>query len=164
MLDAKYIYNKAMADVRNFGRQHPDLIAQSNGITWYEQANLGEVKGMYTRYLDTEYIIVNNLLEYYDWLQTGFHEDAHSIFHPEMATIPLKDLDMLNYIDTLEYEANAYMAHILLPDKDIMFYISQGFTVEQIASVMKVTPQTVEIKINELKRMNFSFPEQINFA
>ena len=56
------------------------------------------------------------------------------------------------------------MAHILLPDKDIMFYISQGFTVEQIASEMKVTPQTVEIKINELKRMNFSFPEQINFA
>ena len=52
MLDAKYIYNKAMEDVRNFGRQHR-FIAQSNGITWYEQTNLGEVKGMYTRYLDT---------------------------------------------------------------------------------------------------------------
>ena len=60
----------------------------------------------------------------------------------------------------MEYEANAFAAHLLIDDDELNSYLQQGYDVAQLASAMNTNINLMLIKLNEMNRMgrNYHLP------
>lgn len=63
--------------------------------------------------------------------------------------------------NTMEYEANLFAAHIMLPDNEVIEYIKQGYSVAQIAGMMNSDINLVALKAVDLstRGLNLRVPE-----
>ena len=57
----------------------------------------------------------------------------------------------------MEYEANLFAAQISLPDKDVIEYISYGYSADMIAGSMNSDINLVAIKAADLSRRGYAF-------
>lgn len=60
----------------------------------------------------------------------------------------------------MEYEANAFAAHLLIDDDELNSYLQRGYDVAQLASAMNTNINLMLIKLNEMNRMgrNYQLP------
>lgn len=55
----------------------------------------------------------------------------------------------------MEYEANAFAAHLRIDNDTLFDLLRQGYDVVQISSIMETNINLMLIKLNELNRMGY---------
>jgi len=86
------------------------------------------------------------------------HEIGHDAFHRELAKAndSLPEFVLFDMRTKHEYEANAFAAHVIIDDDDLIGYMRQGYDVVQIARMMNTNINLLLVKLNEMNRMGWS--------
>ena len=98
-----------------------------------------------------KFVLINPSLPEHEKNRVYTHELAHSIFHPEINTLRIEDYDKV-LIDKLELQANMFCAEFILDDN--IFEEYENCTKYTIAKCMGVTPELVDIKFQNLQKLN----------
>lgn len=53
----------------------------------------------------------------------------------------------------MEYEANAFAAHLRIPDEELFDLLRQGYDIVEASALMETNVNLVLIKLNEFNRM-----------
>ena len=85
------------------------------------------------------------------------HEIGHDILHRDVAkrSQGLQEFVLFDIRNSMEYEANAFAAHLRIDDEELFEYLEQGYDIVQIASEMGTNVNLMLIKLNELNRMGW---------
>lgn len=62
---------------------------------------------------------------------------------------------LISYENKMEYEANAFAAHLRIDNEQLFDLLGQGYDVVQLFSIMGTNINLMLIKLNELNRMGW---------
>jgi len=85
------------------------------------------------------------------------HEIGHDCLHRKQAkgASGLQEFTLFDMRNEMEYEANAFSAHLRIDDDELMALMKQGYDVVQLSSIMETNVNLMLIKLNELNRMGW---------
>ena len=100
---------------------------------------------------------MNSNMEYIVKLMVCGHEIGHDCLHREQAkgASGLQEFTLFDMRNEMEYEANAFSAHLRIDDDELMELMKQGYDVVQLSSIMETNVNLMLIKLNELNRMGW---------
>lgn len=156
MINSFEIYKKATQLVQKTGTNDAVQIADELGIKLYFN-NYENMLGMYTYRWKHRFIFLNNNLDGNMLQMVLAHELGHDIFHRNLASNGLQEFALFDIRSITEYEANAFAAHILLENEDVLSLARAGNDVAQIASNLNSHINLLLIKMQEMNRMGFDF-------
>ncbi|PYG86698.1 uncharacterized protein DUF955 [Ruminiclostridium sufflavum DSM 19573] len=156
MINSFEIYKKATQLVQKSGTTNALKIADELGIKLYYE-NYENLLGMYTCRWKHRFIFLNNNLDGSMLQIVLAHELGHDIFHRDLASNGLKEFALFDIRSITEYEANAFAAHVLLKNEDVLSLARAGYDVAQIASSLNSHINLLLIKMQEMNRMGFDF-------
>lgn len=162
------IYEQAENLVRQADTRNPDDIANYLNVDMYFH-EFDKLLGMYTRIFDQRVIIINSQLSEELYRMVLGHELGHDILHSNGAVqsssgiADFKEFSMTCKAGTLEYEANAFCAHLLIPNEDFLESVYGGDTVEAMAAKFCVDPNLILIKGKELCKMGYNIRNCDNY-
>lgn len=138
------------------GTKNAVQLADELGIKLYYE-NYENMLGMYTYRWKHRFIFLNNNLEGSMLQMVLAHELGHDIFHRNLASNGLKEFALFDIRSITEYEANAFAAHVLLKNEDVLSLARAGYDVAQIASSLNSHINLLLIKMQEMNKMGFDF-------
>ncbi len=156
MINSFEIYKKAMQLVQKSGTNDALQIADELGIKLYYE-NYENLLGMYTCRWKHRFIFLNNNLDNSMLQMVLAHELGHDIFHRNLASNGLQEFALFDIRSITEYEANAFAAHILLKNEDVLSLARAGYDVAQIASSLNSHINLLLIKMQEMNKMGIDF-------
>ena len=157
MIDSLNLYKKADRLACRFGTSDPEAIAESLGITIFDNLDTDLLLGMYLYKWRNRMIFLNKDLE--DHVRKCVI--AHELGHDQLHRGDAKDGAMQEYYSLfkmtsrMEYEANAFASHLILDTKETVDDIRQGATVDEIARKAGVDINLVLIKATELNKLGY---------
>ena len=85
------------------------------------------------------------------------HEIGHDVLHREQAKVGmgLQEFTLFDIRNEMEYEANAFAAHLRIGDEELIELLRGGYDVVQISSTLGTNVNLTLIKLNELNRMGW---------
>ena len=100
-------------------------------------------------------ILLNSNMDYITVQMVCGHEIGHDIFHREKAKsrMGLQEFTLFDMRSEMEYEANAFAAHLRIDSEELLELAGHGYDVVQLSSIMGTNVNLVLIKLNELNRM-----------
>ena len=154
--DPDDIIRRADRIVTQAGTRIPDHVAASCGLTIIE-VPFKKQKGVYKIIERNRYIFLKENLPPIMRDIVILHEIGHDALHRKEASQfqEFNLFDMTNH--RMEYEANLFAAHIMLPDEEILQYIYQGYDTAQIAAAMHSDINLVALKASDLNRRGYAF-------
>ena len=83
------------------------------------------------------------------------HEIGHDALHRERAKVGmgLQEFTLFDMINEMEYEANAFSAHLRINNEELFDLMGHGYDVVQLSSIMETNINLMLVKLNELNRM-----------
>lgn len=133
--------------LEKYETNEPDELCDHLGIhITYEFLGEQDLLGYYINSGEYKFIVVHDGLDYYDRRVVIAHELGHALLHPELNTSFLK-YNTFQSLEKYENQANAFAAHLLLPDDfeiDIEFW---GMTIEQIAETVAMPVELINYKL-----------------
>ncbi len=156
MIDSFGIYKKAEHLVRKSGTNNVLQIAGNLGIKLYYE-NYENLLGMYTCRWKHRFIFLNNSLEDSMLQMVLAHEIGHDIFHRDLASNGLKEFALFDIRSITEYEANAFAAHVLLKNEEVLSLARAGYDVAQIAGILNSHINLLLIKMQEMNKLGYNF-------
>ena len=156
MIDSLGIYKKAEQLVHKSSTNNVLQIASDLGIKLYYE-NYENLLGMYTCRWKHRFIFLNNSLESNMLQMVLAHEIGHDIFHRYLASNGLTEFALFDMRSITEYEANAFAAHILLKNDDVLALVRAGYDVAQISSNLNSHINLLLIKMQEMIRIGYDF-------
>ena len=156
---AEMIYQKANALVKRCRTHNTLQIASEIGIYIHHIDELRELLGMYTYQHKERHILLNSNMDYITAQMVCGHEIGHDALHRERAKIGmgLQEFTLFDMRNEMEYEANAFAAHLRIDNEELFDLMSQGYDVVQISSMMETNVNLMLIKLHELNRMGHQF-------
>lgn len=157
MTDADTIFKKAENLKRKFKTNDALTIAEYLGIDifWNE---FDKLLGMYAYKWKHRIIILNSQLDEEILRMVAAHELGHDQLHRnEAKNNGFQEFSLIYKTGTLEYEANAFAAHLLI-DNDELLDMLKNHSVDIVSAQLNVNPNLVLIKLNEMKRLGYSVP------
>ena len=151
------IYEKASRIVKNCGTRDTLKIATELGIYIDYINNLENLLGMYTYRYKERHILLNANMEPMIMQMVCGHEIGHDVFHRDIAknNKALPEFVLFDMRSKPEYEANAFAAHLIIDDDELIEYMQQGYDVVQLAAMMNTNINLMLIKLNEMNRMGW---------
>ena len=154
MIGSHEIHEKARSLTQHFGTNDPIRLAKEMGIKVYDVPTLTELLGMYVCRWKSRIILMNPNINDVLYRMVLAHEIGHDQLHRELAASgDLREFELFNMVDMTEYEANAYAAHILIDDDEMMELLRNGYDLAQAASSLRVNINLLLIKTQEMRRM-----------
>ena len=152
---AETIYHKANELVRRCGTRDTLRIAGKIGIYIQQIDTFKELLGMYSYQHKERHILLNSNMDYITVQMVCGHEIGHDIFHREKAKsrMGLQEFTLFDMRSEMEYEANAFAAHLRIDSEELLELAGHGYDVVQLSSIMGTNVNLVLIKLNELNRM-----------
>ena len=83
------------------------------------------------------------------------HELGHDARHRQLAGSGLRELPLFRTTDTTEYEANAFAAHLLLENEEVLSLAREGYDAASLAKTMGTDVNLMLIKLQELNRLGY---------
>ena len=158
MIDSFYIYSKATEMVKQTGTRNPMKIASEIGVMLRYSEELDKLLGLYTYRWKHRIILLNDKMEEIMARMVCAHELGHDALHRDIAKGDgLKEFVLFNMKDTTEYEANAFVAHLIIDDDDIYSMSKDKYDVVQMAKMLNVNINLVLIKLQELNKLGCNF-------
>ena len=110
---------------------------------------------MYSYQHKERHILLNSNMDYITVQMVCGHEIGHDIFHREKAKsrMGLQEFTLFDMGSEMEYEANAFAAHLRIDSEELLELAGRGYDVVQLSSIMGTNVNLVLIKLNELNRM-----------
>ena len=160
-MDSYRIYNQANSLIRQYKTTDPLEIAESMGIIVHDVPELKGLLGMYTYKMKNRIIFMNpNINEVLYRMVLG-HEIGHDQLHRALAGGEgLREFELFDMNDMIEYEANAFNAHLLIDEDDMDALFREGYDLASSAKMLKVNINLLLIKIQEMNKlgMNLKLP------
>lgn len=152
---AETIQQKANELVNCCGTRDTLQIAGDIGIHVHPIDSLTKLLGMYHWQNKERHILLNSNMDYIMTQMVCGHEIGHDMLHREQAKIGLglREFVLFDMRNEMEYEANAFAAHLRIPDDELIDLMQQGYDVVAISSIMQTNVNLMLIKLNELNRM-----------
>lgn len=162
-MDSYRIYNQANSLIRQYKTNDPLEIAESMGIIVNDVPELKGLLGMYTYKMKKRIILMNpNINEVLYRMVLG-HEIGHDQLHRSLAGGEgLREFILFDMNDMIEYEANAFNAHLLVDEDDMDALLRDGYDLAATAKILKVNINLLLIKIQEMNKlgMDLKMPYQ----
>lgn len=118
---------------------------------------LGTINGYYNKPLRMKQIHINDSLDQQDAKFTCAHELGHAILHPTASTPFLRSKTMFS-VAKMEVEANAFAAHLLITDEEIIENIDH--TTEQFSRIIGYSENLIKLRLKTFELKNY-LPEPI---
>lgn len=151
ILGYDYVYEKSTAITRKYDTDNPFKLAKELGIFVLFQKDFKKLKGMYKVILRNRFIFINANIPYEMQKIVCAHEIGHDQLHREFAVSnALHETSLFKINTKMEYEANLFASEILLSDEDVITYLSDGYSVENVASLLSTDVNLVALKVNTL--------------
>ena len=152
---AETIYQKANELVKRCGTRDTLLIASEIGIYIHPIDNLKELLGMYSYQHKERHILLNANMDCITTQMVCGHEIGHDALHRERAKVGmgLQEFTLFDMRNEMEYEANAFAAHLRIDNEELFELVRQGYDVVQLSSIMETNINLMLVKLNELNRM-----------
>lgn len=152
MIPSALIYEKANL-LRDKGYRDLESLACGEGIRVYRE-DFRDLLGMYTCIYDLGFIYLNCRLEGPLESMVFAHEIGHDQLHRDQVqgTLLLENA-LFDTTSRTEYEANAFAAHLLLDDNEILEHLREGMDLAAVSKLMNVNENLLLIKLTELKRL-----------
>lgn len=152
---AETINRKANELVRRCGTRDTLRIAEDIGIYLHHVDNFKELLGMYTYQHKERHILLNSNMDYITTQMVCGHEIGHDSLHRDRAkaAMGLQEFTLFDMRSEMEYEANAFAAHLRIADDELIELMGQGYDVVEISAIMQTNVNLMLIKLNELNRM-----------
>ncbi len=113
--------------------------------------DLGSLKGMYSVIKRSRFIIINASMPKSVRRIVCAHELGHDALHRDAAADAIiTDKVLFGLTARREYEANIFAAHFLLDEDEVVEYIDEGMTADQIAAAMRTDVNLVSIIVEAL--------------
>jgi len=153
------IIQKADLIVKRLGTRKAEQIAGELGIKIIEMHS-GKLKGSYIVIKRNRYIFIKDDLDEIMRSIVILHEIGHDLLHRKEVRM-FKEFSLFDMSRSrMEYEANLFAAHIMLPDEEMIEFIREGYSVDQIAAMMNSDINLVALKAADLSRRGYSFRPQ----
>lgn len=155
---AEEIHRKANNIVRLCGTRDTLRIARELGIYVRFVNDLDKMLGMYTYRHKERHIILNAKMEEILTQMVCGHEIGHDTFHRDLAKgdAPLTEFVLFDMRTRHEYEANAFAAHLIIDDDELICNMKEGYDIVQLSSIMGTNINLMLIKLNEMNRMGWN--------
>lgn len=152
---AETISRKANELVKLCGTRDTLRIAEDIGIYLHHIDDLKELLGMYSYQHKERHILLNSNMDYITTQMVCGHEIGHDALHRDQAKteMGLQEFTLFDMRSEMEYEANAFAAHLRIPDDELIELMGQGYDVVAISAIMQTNVNLMLIKLNELNRM-----------
>lgn len=156
------IYHKANKIFRRCGTRDAMQIAADLGIHLHFVEDFQNLLGMYTYQQKERHILLNANMDETLTRMVCAHEIGHDTLHREKAKGKsiLSEFVLFDMRTAMEYEANAFAAHLLIDDEELVHHLKQGYDVAQLSAAMNTNINLMLIKLNEMNRMgrNYELP------
>ena len=134
-----------------FCLNHIMNVLQHHGCT------LNDLLGMYTYRHKERHILLNSGMEHMVMQMVCGHEIGHDVFHRDLAKKgnALPEFTLFDMRSKPEYEANAFAAHLIIDNDELVEYMQEGYDVVQLSAMMGTNINLMLIKLNEMNRMGW---------
>lgn len=155
MLCAASIQERANALIKRYGTRDTLNLAKEMGIFVHHTNGLKNLLGMYSYRYRERHILLNADMDYTMAQMVCGHEIGHDLLHRDYARreFGLQEFTLFDIRNTMEYEANAFAAHLRIPDEELFDLLHQGYDIVETSALMGVNVNLMLIKLNELNRM-----------
>ena len=152
---AETIYQKANDLVKRCGTCDTLRIADEIGIYIHHIDDFKELLGMYCYRYKERHILLNSNMDSITTQMVCGHEIGHDALHREQAKVGmgLQEFTLFDMRNEMEYEANAFSAHLRIDNEELFELVGQGYDVVQLSSIIGTNINLMLIKLNELNRM-----------
>ncbi len=135
--------------IRKYSTNDPFELAEClNVLVVFD--DIRNLKGYYANINRSRLMVINSKLDEPLRKLVCAHELGHDRLHSALATIsPLRDEGIYSPNRT-EIEANRFAAGLLVPTETFVELVSDGYTIDQIASSLNTFPEIISIKMNAL--------------
>ena len=156
---AEAIYHKANELVRRCGTRDTLRIASEIGIYIHQIGGFKELLGMYSYQHKERHILLNSNMDCITAQMVCGHEIGHDALHRDQAKIGmgLQEFTLFDMRNEMEYEANAFVAHLRIDSEELLKLAGHGYDVVQLSSILETNVNLILIKLNELNRMGLQF-------
>ena len=157
LIRSEEIYKKANRIVKTCGPRDTLKIARELGIYVHFIDEFNELLGMYTYRHKERHILLNSSMEDMVLQMVCGHEIGHDNLHRSLAkqNNSLPEFVLFDMRTKHEYEANAFAAHLIIDDDELIDNLRQGYDVVQLSSIMGTNINLMLIKLNEMNRMGW---------
>ena len=157
IIRSEEIYKKANSIVRSCGTRDTLKIARELGIYVHYIDTLNDLLGMYTYRHKERHILLNSGMEHMVMQMVCGHEIGHDVFHRDLAKKgnALPEFTLFDMRSKPEYEANAFAAHLIIDNDELVEYMQEGYDVVQLSAMMGTNINLMLIKLNEMNRMGW---------
>lgn len=157
IIRSEEIYKKANSIVRSCGTRDTLKIARELGIYVHYIDTLNDLLGMYTYRHKERHILLNSGMEHVVMQMVCGHEIGHDVFHRDLAKKgnALPEFTLFDMRSKPEYEANAFAAHLIIDNDELVEYMQEGYDVVQLSAMMGTNINLMLIKLNEMNRMGW---------
>lgn len=156
LISADVIYRRATGVIKQCGTRDTEKIAQELGIYLHYNNEFTDLLGMYVNICRERHIILNAHMESMVMRMVSAHEIGHDNLHRDIARKNcMQEFVLFDMRNSMEYEANAFAAHLLVDDDELIELLNQGYDVVQAASAMRTNVNLMLVKLNELNRMGW---------
>ena len=157
LLRPELIHRKATDIVKGCGTRNTERIARELGIYVRYLNDLDALLGMYTYRHKERHILLNANMEDRVKQMVCGHEIGHDVFHRDLAKKgnALPEFTLFDMRSKPEYEANAFAAHLIIDNDELVEYMQEGYDVVQLSAMMGTNINLMLIKLNEMNRMGW---------
>lgn len=140
--------------IRKYKTRDPFELAALLHINVWER-DIGNLKGFYNIFHRERYIVINQRLSSFEKREVCAHELGHDRLHQHFAKYtPLQDIMVYDMTLKPEREANIFGTSLLVTDNDILNNLE--YTSEQIAQILGVSNNYIQIKLDLLNLCDHS--------
>lgn len=133
------------------GTRDPYRIAKLLGIYVLYPDGLLHLKGFYRIIEGKRFIFLNSASSEQEQRIVCAHELGHDALHREYAEKrAFQEFELFGHASRHEYEANLFLAELLIEDEEMLTYVKEGKTSEEIAHLTDTHPSLAALKCEML--------------
>lgn len=143
--------------LKKYGTRNMLIIALELGIYVHFNDDFNELIGMYTYRHKERHILLNSRMDNMVLKMVCGHEIRHNSLHRPLAKErnSLPEFVLFDIRTKHEYEANAFFAHLIIDDDELIDNLRQGYDVVKLSAIMETNINLMLIKLNEMNRMDW---------
>ena len=155
-MNAEWCHSRAKELVRLAGSRDMQRIARELNIKVLYNDNFTNLLGMYFCKWRNRFIFLNSNLDDI-WLNMVLaHEIGHDQLHRDLAKeSQLHEFELFRLNSRVEYEANAFAAHLLMDSDEVYAEIKEGCDEFSLARKMNCNINLALVKLQEMAKMGY---------
>lgn len=153
------IFKQADHIIKKYNTRNAVEIAKALGLKIIYRSDFKNLLGMYVYKWHNGMIFLNDKLDPYLEQMVVAHEIGHDRRHRKISSEGvLREFSLFRMNNSrIEYEANAFAAHLLLDNEEVASYAKKGYDVVQAAAAMNSDVNLMLIKLQEMTKLGFQY-------